>query len=46
MENVACGGDMGVFSHDKNELELILMRRPVRRGIASLVGRLMVGGSA
>ncbi|KAF4611931.1 hypothetical protein D9613_004362 [Agrocybe pediades] len=27
MENIACGGDTGVFSHGKNALELILMRQ-------------------
>lgn len=26
MENIACGGDTGVFSHGKNALELVLMR--------------------
>lgn len=27
MENIACGGDTGVFAHGNNALELVLMRR-------------------
>ena len=27
MENIACGGDTGVFAHGQNALELVLMRR-------------------
>lgn len=27
MENIACGGDTGVFAHGRNALELVLMRR-------------------
>lgn len=27
LENVACGGDTGVFNHGENSMELILMRR-------------------
>ena len=27
MENIACGGDTGVFAHGRNALELILMRQ-------------------
>lgn len=27
MENIACGGDTGVFAHGDNALELVLMRR-------------------
>ncbi|KAF8971879.1 hypothetical protein BDZ97DRAFT_1913765 [Flammula alnicola] len=27
MENIACGGDTGVFAHGENALELVLMRR-------------------
>ena len=46
MENIACGGDAGVFAHGQNALELVVKCvGSVRRGIASLVGRRMVGGS-
>jgi hypothetical protein len=27
MENIACGGDTGVFAHGQNALELVLMRQ-------------------